>query len=114
MVPADYAFVAHTADPLTGEAGVTVGEVVVGMGEALVGNMPGRALSFTTAGSNGAGAPVDMIQPPLHVSHRPRHRRVSAAMRKHVRTKPTSCHRRHGGRAPASGASFRRTGVKSE
>ena len=64
VVPAEYAFVAHTADPLTGEAGVTVGEVVVGMGEALVGNMPGRALSFTTAGSNGAGAALPPPPPP--------------------------------------------------
>lgn len=58
VVPAEYAFVAHTADPLTGDKGVTVGEVVVGMGEALVGNMPGRALSFTTAGGDGKGVPA--------------------------------------------------------
>lgn len=47
VVPAQYAFVVHTADPLTGERGRIFGEVVVGMGEALVGNFPGRALSFT-------------------------------------------------------------------
>ena len=46
MVPAKYAFVLHTADPLTGESGKMHGELVLGMGEALVGNFPGRALSF--------------------------------------------------------------------
>jgi len=55
VVPAEYAFVVHTADPLTGERGVQAGELVVGMGEALVGNMPGRALSFSAGGGNGAG-----------------------------------------------------------
>ena len=45
----------HTADPLTGDAGTTVGELVVGMGEALVGNLPGRALSFSAAAGAGAG-----------------------------------------------------------
>ena len=47
MVPAEYAFVVHTANPLTGKRGEIFGEVVAGMGEALVGNFPGRALSFT-------------------------------------------------------------------
>lgn len=59
VVPAQYAFVVHTADPLTGDAGTTVGELVVGMGEALVGNLPGRALSFSTAAGNGAGGHTD-------------------------------------------------------
>ncbi|PSC73883.1 ABC transporter A family member 2 isoform B [Micractinium conductrix] len=49
VVPAQYAFVLHTADPLTGKKGVLHGELVVGMGEALVGNYPGRALSFAAA-----------------------------------------------------------------
>jgi hypothetical protein len=53
VVPAQYAFVVHTADPLTGDAGTTVGELVVGMGEALVGNLPGRALSFSAAAGTG-------------------------------------------------------------
>lgn len=52
-MPAQYAFVVHTADPLTGDAGTTVGELVVGMGEALVGNLPGRALSFSAAAGTG-------------------------------------------------------------
>ena len=47
VVPAEYAFVVHTANPLTGKRGEIFGEVVAGMGEALVGNFPGRALSFT-------------------------------------------------------------------
>lgn len=55
VVPAEYAFVVHTADPLSGAKGTAVGELVVGMGEALVGNMPGRALSFSAATGNGAG-----------------------------------------------------------
>lgn len=42
VIPADYAFVLHTADPVTGAAGTLFGEVVPGMGEALVGNHPGR------------------------------------------------------------------------
>ena len=57
IVPADYAFVLHTADPVTGAAGQLHGEVVAGMGEALVGNFPGRALAFSvevSARSTGA------------------------------------------------------------
>ena len=46
MVPADYAFVLHTAHPVTGERGRVFGEVVMGLGETLVGNYPGKALSF--------------------------------------------------------------------
>jgi len=46
LVPADYAFVLHTHDPLSGDTGRVFGEVCVGLGEALVGNEQGRALSF--------------------------------------------------------------------
>lgn len=46
VVPARYAFVLHTANPVTGARGELFGEVVVGMGETLVGSHPGRALSF--------------------------------------------------------------------
>ena len=53
VVPAEYAFVVHTANPLTGERGELFGEAVVGMGEALVGNFPGRALSFTAPSAAG-------------------------------------------------------------
>ena len=46
VVPAEYAFVLHTAHPVTGERGRIFGEVVVGLGETLVGNYAGKALSF--------------------------------------------------------------------
>ena len=46
VVQAQYAFVLHTTNPQTGDAGEIYGEVVCGMGEALVGNFAGRALSF--------------------------------------------------------------------
>jgi alpha-glucan,water dikinase len=46
VVPADYAFVIHTANPLTGSRDEIFAEVVLGLGETLVGNYPGRALSF--------------------------------------------------------------------
>jgi alpha-glucan,water dikinase len=46
VVPADYAFVIHTANPLTGTRDEIFAEIVLGMGETLVGNYPGRALGF--------------------------------------------------------------------
>jgi alpha-glucan,water dikinase len=46
VVPADYAFVIHTANPMTGDRDELVAEIVVGLGETLVGNHPGRALGF--------------------------------------------------------------------
>jgi alpha-glucan,water dikinase len=46
LIPAQYSFVLHTSDPITGAPGCVHGELVLGMGEALVGNFPGRALSF--------------------------------------------------------------------
>jgi len=47
VVNAKYAFVIHTVNPSTGDAGEIYCEVVKGLGEVLVGNYPGRALSFT-------------------------------------------------------------------
>jgi len=47
VVNAKYAFVIHTTNPSTGDAGEVYCEVVKGLGEVLVGNYPGRALSFT-------------------------------------------------------------------
>ena len=44
VVPADYAFVIHTANPLTGNRDELAAEIVLGLGETLVGNHPGRAL----------------------------------------------------------------------
>lgn len=46
VVPADYAFVIHTANPITGDRDDLVGELVLGLGETLVGNHPGRAFGF--------------------------------------------------------------------
>ncbi|MBF0555627.1 MAG: hypothetical protein HQK96_13895, partial [Nitrospirae bacterium] len=47
IVKADYAFVIHTVNPVTGARDEIFAEVVLGLGETLVGNHPGRALSFT-------------------------------------------------------------------
>jgi alpha-glucan,water dikinase len=49
VVPAEYAFVIHTANPLTGDLAEVYAEVVLGLGETLVGNYPGRALGFVCA-----------------------------------------------------------------
>jgi alpha-glucan,water dikinase len=46
VVPADYAFVLHTVNPSNGKRDELFGEAVLGLGETLVGNYPGRALSF--------------------------------------------------------------------
>lgn len=47
VVEAEYSFVIHTANPVTGSRDEIYAEVVLGLGEALVGNYPGKALSFT-------------------------------------------------------------------
>ena len=57
MVPAEYAFVLHTAHPVTGERGCVFGEVVLGLGETLVGNYPGKALSFCST----PGVPLSLF-----------------------------------------------------
>jgi alpha-glucan,water dikinase len=46
VVPSDYAFVIHTVHPSTNNPDELFAEVVLGLGETLVGNFPGRALSF--------------------------------------------------------------------
>jgi alpha-glucan, water dikinase len=46
VVPADYAFVIHTVNPSNGNQNELFAEIVLGLGETLVGNYPGRALSF--------------------------------------------------------------------
>ncbi|HYT87634.1 MAG TPA: PEP/pyruvate-binding domain-containing protein [Gemmataceae bacterium] len=46
VVPADYAYVIHTVNPLTRNHEEIYAEVVLGLGETLVGNYPGRALGF--------------------------------------------------------------------
>lgn len=43
VVPADYAFVIHTVNPINGNADELYVELVLGLGETLVGNHPGRA-----------------------------------------------------------------------
>ncbi len=50
IVEADYSFVIHTVNPFTGDRDEIYGEVVLGLAETLVGNYPGRALSFTSRG----------------------------------------------------------------
>jgi len=47
LLPAKYAFVLHTKNPFTNDPHEVYGEVVPGRGETLVGNCPGRALSFS-------------------------------------------------------------------
>jgi alpha-glucan, water dikinase len=46
VIAADYAFVVHTANPMTGDRDELLGELVSGLGETLVGNHPGRAMGF--------------------------------------------------------------------
>ena len=53
VVPADYAFVIHTVNPSTGSANELLAEVVLGLGETLVGNFPGRALSVVVDKTSG-------------------------------------------------------------
>jgi alpha-glucan,water dikinase len=45
-IAADYAFVIHTANPVTGDRDELYAELVPGLGEILVGSHPGRALGF--------------------------------------------------------------------
>jgi alpha-glucan,water dikinase len=47
VIEADYSFVIHTVNPLTDNTDEIYAEAVLGLGEALVGNYPGKALSFT-------------------------------------------------------------------
>lgn len=47
VIDADYAYVIHTTNPLTGDDNEIYAECVVGLGESLVGNAPGQALGFT-------------------------------------------------------------------
>lgn len=47
VIPADYAFVIHTVNPMTQNENEVYCEACIGLGEALVSDMPGQALSFT-------------------------------------------------------------------
>jgi alpha-glucan,water dikinase len=46
VIEAEFAFVIHTVNPSSGNRDEVYAEVVLGLGETLVGNYPGRALSF--------------------------------------------------------------------
>jgi len=46
MVEAEYSFVIHTVNPITQDKTEMYAELVIGLGETLVGNYPGRALGF--------------------------------------------------------------------
>ncbi|XP_077218318.1 phosphoglucan, water dikinase isoform X2 [Tasmannia lanceolata] len=52
IISADYAFVTHTRNPLSGDPSEIYTEIVKGLGETLVGAYPGRAMSFITKKSN--------------------------------------------------------------
>ena len=54
VVEAGYAFVLHTSNPATRKKDELFGEIVIGLGETLVGNYPGRALSFTRKKGTGS------------------------------------------------------------
>ena len=47
VIEADYSYVIHTVNPFTRAKDEIYAEAVLGLGEALVGNYPGRAFSFT-------------------------------------------------------------------
>lgn len=47
VIPAKYAFVIHTTNPMTDNEDEVYCEACIGLGEALVSDMPGQAMSFT-------------------------------------------------------------------
>jgi len=53
VIEAEFAFVIHTVNPFNGKRDEVYAEVVLGLGETLVGNYPGRALSFMCAKHGG-------------------------------------------------------------
>jgi len=70
LVEAKYAFVLHTVNPFTHDKDELYGELFAGRGEAIVGNYPGRALSFKVR----RGGEVEVIAFPsksvaLHTQH---------------------------------------------
>ncbi|OVA15252.1 Pyruvate phosphate dikinase [Macleaya cordata] len=52
VIDADYAFVIHTRNPLSGDPSEIYTEIVKGLGETLVGAYPGRAMGFITKKSD--------------------------------------------------------------
>jgi alpha-glucan,water dikinase len=61
VVEAEFAFVIHTVNPFNGNRGEVYAEVVLGLGETLVGNYPGRAMSFVCPKKG--GAPTTLAYP---------------------------------------------------
>jgi alpha-glucan,water dikinase len=53
VVPAQYAYIIHTVHPFSGNKQEAYAEVVLGLGETLAGNYPGRALSCTCPKGSG-------------------------------------------------------------
>lgn len=53
VVPAEFAYVIHTVNPFNGDPAEIYAEVVLGLGETLVGNYPGRAMSFVASKDGG-------------------------------------------------------------
>ena len=47
VADAEYSYVLHTVHPNAGDSDIGYGEVVVGLGEVLVGNHPGRPMGFS-------------------------------------------------------------------
>ena len=58
VIDADYAFVIHTTSPANNNENELYAEIVKGLGETLVGNYPGRALSFKADKTDGVNKPV--------------------------------------------------------
>ncbi|GJR16201.1 alpha-glucan water dikinase 1, chloroplastic-like protein isoform X2 [Tanacetum coccineum] len=52
VINADYAFVIHTTNASSGDSSEIYAEVVMGLGETLIGAYPGRALSFISKKDN--------------------------------------------------------------
>jgi alpha-glucan,water dikinase len=73
VVPARYAFVLHTTNPSTGDKGEIFGELVKGLGEALVsGAVPGSSLAFAARkpeGGGGAAADGGTLDDPSVLSY---------------------------------------------
>jgi len=53
VIEAEFAFVIHTVNPFNGNRNEIYAEVVLGLGETLVGNYPGRSLSFVCGKKGG-------------------------------------------------------------
>ncbi|MBF0590720.1 MAG: hypothetical protein HQL02_01400 [Nitrospirae bacterium] len=58
VIEAEYAFVIHTLNPINNNRDELYAEIVLGLGETLVGNFPGRALSFVCNKADKTLSPV--------------------------------------------------------